>query len=299
MPYSYTFLNFLINLDNQESHRTHVQAWPEPQMTKGLLRHKKHQEQQENGNKCWNSECAMPVFHIKPILINTVKMNWNFAESDEASQQQQQELTATHTSTGKTRRFDDWDWSTTNPDETTVTAMPDDDASSSGQFRSPDTVQGTSAFTASSTQTESPLLPSPPQRATRNHGQSVTPYHDESFPATGVIKRDEGYWRDDGGRRARRRDDDAREQRDFTGEKERSKDASYSSPGTGVPEGESSPEYGQQRAVKHKKRIVQTVDHQGRYRQPGILCTPRNFAQISKFLGKKYFLVLRLSLRHF
>jgi hypothetical protein len=24
-------------------------------------------------------------------------------------------------------------------------------------------------------------------------------------------------------------------------------------------------------------------------RQPGLLCTPRNFAQSSKFLGKKYF----------
>jgi hypothetical protein len=26
------------------------------------------------------------------------------------------------------------------------------------------------------------------------------------------------------------------------------------------------------------------------YRQPGLLCTPRNFARSSKFLGKKYFL---------
>ncbi len=36
-----------------------------------------------------------------------------------------------------------------------------------------------------------------------------------------------------------------------------------------------------------------------KYRQPGLLCTPRNFAQSSKFLGKKYFWIPRLSLRHF
>jgi hypothetical protein len=36
-----------------------------------------------------------------------------------------------------------------------------------------------------------------------------------------------------------------------------------------------------------------------RYRQPGLLCTSRNFAQIQKMLGTKYFLVLRLPLRHF
>jgi hypothetical protein len=36
------------------------------------------------------------------------------------------------------------------------------------------------------------------------------------------------------------------------------------------------------------------------YRQPGLLCTPWNFARSSKFLGEKYFLVLiRLFLRHF
>ncbi len=34
------------------------------------------------------------------------------------------------------------------------------------------------------------------------------------------------------------------------------------------------------------------------YRQPGLLCTPQNFAQSSKFLGKKC-LVIRLPLRHF
>ncbi len=36
-----------------------------------------------------------------------------------------------------------------------------------------------------------------------------------------------------------------------------------------------------------------------KYRQPGLLCTPQNFAPSSKFLGKKYFLVLKLFLRHF
>jgi hypothetical protein len=30
------------------------------------------------------------------------------------------------------------------------------------------------------------------------------------------------------------------------------------------------------------------------YRQPGLLCTPRNFPQSTNFLGKKYFLELRL-----
>jgi hypothetical protein len=35
------------------------------------------------------------------------------------------------------------------------------------------------------------------------------------------------------------------------------------------------------------------------YRQPGLLCTPRNFARSSKFLRKQYFLLLRLPLRHF
>ncbi len=33
--------------------------------------------------------------------------------------------------------------------------------------------------------------------------------------------------------------------------------------------------------------------------QPGLLCTLRNFAQSSNFLGKKYFLLLKLPLRHF
>jgi hypothetical protein len=36
-----------------------------------------------------------------------------------------------------------------------------------------------------------------------------------------------------------------------------------------------------------------------KYRQPGSLCTPQNFAQSSKFVGKKYFFVLRLPLRDF
>jgi hypothetical protein len=36
-----------------------------------------------------------------------------------------------------------------------------------------------------------------------------------------------------------------------------------------------------------------------RYRQPGLLCTSWNFAQIWKMLGKNYCLVLRLPLRHF
>jgi hypothetical protein len=35
-----------------------------------------------------------------------------------------------------------------------------------------------------------------------------------------------------------------------------------------------------------------------KYRQPGLLRTSRNFAQIQKMLGKKYLLVLRLPLRH-
>jgi hypothetical protein len=33
--------------------------------------------------------------------------------------------------------------------------------------------------------------------------------------------------------------------------------------------------------------------------QSGLLCTPQNVAQSSEFLGKKYFFVLRLPLRHF
>ncbi len=39
------------------------------------------------------------------------------------------------------------------------------------------------------------------------------------------------------------------------------------------------------------------LDH-ARYRKTGLLCTPRNFEPSSKFLGKKYLLVLRLPLRH-
>ncbi len=35
------------------------------------------------------------------------------------------------------------------------------------------------------------------------------------------------------------------------------------------------------------------------YREPRLLCTPRNFALSSKILGKNFFLVLRLPLRHF
>jgi hypothetical protein len=35
------------------------------------------------------------------------------------------------------------------------------------------------------------------------------------------------------------------------------------------------------------------------YRQPGLLCTPQNFAQSSEFLGKKYILLLSLPLRNF
>jgi hypothetical protein len=35
------------------------------------------------------------------------------------------------------------------------------------------------------------------------------------------------------------------------------------------------------------------------YRQPGLLCTPRNFAPSSKFLEKKYFWVPTLPLKHF
>ncbi len=35
------------------------------------------------------------------------------------------------------------------------------------------------------------------------------------------------------------------------------------------------------------------------WKQPGLLCTSQNFARSSKFLGKKYMLLLRLPLRHF
>jgi hypothetical protein len=35
------------------------------------------------------------------------------------------------------------------------------------------------------------------------------------------------------------------------------------------------------------------------YRQPDLLCTPQNFVPSSKFLGNKYFLVLRLPMRHY
>ncbi len=45
------------------------------------------------------------------------------------------------------------------------------------------------------------------------------------------------------------------------------------------------------------KRII--FDMLVQYRQPGLLCTPRNFAQSSKLLGKQYFLLLRLPLRNF
>jgi hypothetical protein len=41
------------------------------------------------------------------------------------------------------------------------------------------------------------------------------------------------------------------------------------------------------------------VQYPSKYRQPGLLCTPRNFAQSSNFLGKKYFLLLKLPLRNF
>jgi hypothetical protein len=50
----------------------------------------------------------------------------------------------------------------------------------------------------------------------------------------------------------------------------------------------------------HLIKTCELVCNAGRemYRQPGLLCTPQNLAPSSKFLGKKYFLVLRLPLRH-
>jgi hypothetical protein len=48
--------------------------------------------------------------------------------------------------------------------------------------------------------------------------------------------------------------------------------------------------------LKHMRTPQNCVAY---FHQPGLLCTPRNFAQSSKFLGKIYFLVLRLPLSHF
>jgi hypothetical protein len=42
-----------------------------------------------------------------------------------------------------------------------------------------------------------------------------------------------------------------------------------------------------------------SVDQVLYYRQPGLLCTPQNFAKNLKKIKEKIFLVLRLPLRHF
>ncbi len=51
--------------------------------------------------------------------------------------------------------------------------------------------------------------------------------------------------------------------------------------------------------ARNGAQVGEVVSSLPSYRQPGLLCTPRNFAQSSIFLGKIYFLVLRLPLRHF
>jgi Tat protein secretion system quality control protein TatD with DNase activity len=43
-------------------------------------------------------------------------------------------------------------------------------------------------------------------------------------------------------------------------------------------------------SLKDSEEAIDFAKRDGRYRRPGILCTPQNFAPSSKFLRKKYFL---------